>query len=229
MAGTGAASAASRSASNSCAARTRGSPPGPAGSTSAAGFRCGSFSVRLGNSLTPVIASERFASRFRRCSQATATRSRTSPSASARTMPPARSISVNQAHAAWASSSVSDSTYQEPPAGSSTRASDPSSTSRLWVLRAIRRENASGRPSAASNGCTVTTSAPPTPAAKQATVVRSMLTHGSRRVVITDEVTACWRWPRTSGEAPDSSPTRSHRRRAARSAAIVVNWSAVAA
>jgi hypothetical protein len=59
------------------------------------------------------------------------------------------------------------------------------------VFRAIRRENESGRPSAASNGCTVTTSAPPTPAAKQATVVRSMFTHGSRFVVMTDEVTAC--------------------------------------
>jgi hypothetical protein len=54
------------------------------------------------------------------------------------------------------------------------------------VLRAIRREKASGRPSAASKGCTVTTSAPPTPAAKQATVVRSMLTQGSRLVVITE-------------------------------------------
>ena len=56
-----------------------------------------------------------------------------------------------------------------------------------------------------------------------------MFTHGSRRVVITDEVTACCRWPRTSGEAPLTSPTRSHSRRAARSAAMVVNWSAVAA
>ena len=127
-----------------------------------------------------------------------------------------------------ARASVSDSTYQEPPAGSSTRARWPSSTSRFWVLRAIRREKASGRPSAASNGCTVTTSAPPTPAAKQATVVRSRFTHGSCFVVITDEVTACCRWPRTSADAPLTSPTRSHSRRAARSAAIVVNWSALA-
>ena len=97
------------------------------------------------------------------------------------------------------------------------------------MFRAIRREKASGRPSAASNGCTVTTSAPPTPAAKQATVVRSRLTHGSRCVVITDEVTACCRWARASGEAPLASPTRSHSRRAARSPAMVVNWSALAA
>jgi hypothetical protein len=48
-------------------------------------------------------------------------------------------------------------------------------------------------------------------------------------VVITEEVTACCRWPRASGEAPLSSPTRSHSRRAARSPAIVVNWSALAA
>ena len=49
------------------------------------------------------------------------------------------------------------------------------------MLRAIRRANASGRPSASSNGSTVTASAPPTPAASLATVVRSMFTHGSRR------------------------------------------------
>jgi len=94
------------------------------------------------------------------------------------------------------------------------------------VLRAMRRENASGSPSTASKGCTVTTSAPPTPAAKQATVVRSRFTHGSRRVVMTDEVTACCRCPRASADAPLTSPTRSHSRRAARSPAIVVNWSA---
>ena len=96
------------------------------------------------------------------------------------------------------------------------------------MLRAIRRAKESGRPSAASKGCTVTESAPPTPAAKQATVVRSMLTQGSRLVVITEEVTACWCWPRTSGAAPLTSPTRSQSRRAARSAAMVVNWSALA-
>ena len=102
---------------------------------------------RFGNSLTPVIASVAVRqplrpARPRRRRSGRATR----PESSAATSPPARSISVNQSHAAWARESVSDSTYQEPPAGSSTRARCPSSTSRLWVLRAIRREKASGRP-----------------------------------------------------------------------------------
>jgi hypothetical protein len=59
--------------------------------------------------------------------------------------------------------------------------------------------------------------------------VRSRLTHGSRLVVMTEEVTACWRWARTSGAAPLASPTLSQRRRAARSPAMAVNWSALAA
>ncbi len=96
------------------------------------------------------------------------------------------------------------------------------------VLRAMRRANASGRPSAWSNGSTVTDSAPPTPAPSVASVVRSMFTHGSRRVIITGEVTACCRCAPAAG-APDASATRAHSRRAARSLAIVRNWSAVAA
>ena len=86
---------------------------------------------------------------------------------------------------------MSRSTYQEPPAGSITFARCDSSSSTDWVFRAMRRANASGSPTAASNGSTVTASAPPTPADSPATVVRSMFTHGSRRVIITDEVTAC--------------------------------------
>lgn len=59
------------------------------------------------------------------------------------------------------------------------------------VLRAMRRANASGSPSVWSKGSTVTESAPPVPAASVAMVARSMFTHGSRRVIITGEVTAC--------------------------------------
>ncbi len=94
------------------------------------------------------------------------------------------------------------------------------------MLRATRRANSSGRPMAASNGCTVTESAPPSPAASVAIVVRSMFTHGSRRVIIAEDVTACC----TCGTStPDTSATRAHNRRAARSFAMVRNWSAVAA
>ena len=91
---------------------------------------------------------------------------------------------------------MSVSTYQEPPAASRTRPRLDSSCRIDWVLRAIRRARSSGSPSAASNGSTVIASAPPTAAAKQATVVRSMFTHGSRRVIIAAEVTACCRCPR---------------------------------
>src|SRR3712207_9156600 len=87
------------------------------------------------------------------------------------------------------------------------RSSDPSSTSSDWVLRAIRRENASGRPSAASNGCTVTASAPPTPAAKQATVVRSRFVYGSRRVAQTGGGQA---WRRHAAAARGGPPPFAH-------------------
>ena len=58
--------------------------------------------------------------------------------------------------AATARSSVSFSTAYAPPAGSATCATCDSSMSRCEVLRAIRRPNASGRPSGLSNGSTVT-------------------------------------------------------------------------
>ena len=73
-------------------------------------------------------------------------------------------------------------------------------------------------------------SAPPTPAAKQASVARRMLFHGSRRVSIVQELTACCHWPPASAGDPallgDPWPRC---RRAARSLAMVANWSAVAA
>jgi len=215
-----------RSASNACALRTLGRPP-PGGS--GAGSRRTAGSARLGNSLTPVTGSRRCARSSLRAAQVRAIRSPTSPDDSAAACPPARSISWNQAQAARASSSVRLSTYQEPPAGSITRARCDSSTRIAWVLRAIRRAKASGRPSALSKGCTVTASAPPTPAARQATVPRSMFTQGSRSVAITDEVTACWRCAAPSPVMPLTSATRDQSRRAARSLAMVVNWSAVAA
>jgi hypothetical protein len=77
---------------------------------------------------------------------------------------------------ALASSSVSDSTYQEPPAGSITRPRLDSSAAMTWVLRAILRENELGRPAAWSNGRTVMASAPPVAAPNVAMVARSMLT-----------------------------------------------------
>ncbi len=105
-----------------------------------------------------------------------------------------------------ARSSVSFSTAYAPPAGSATRATCDSDMSSARVLRAIRRPNASGAPSGLSNGSTVTASAPPTPAANAATVVRSMLTHGSYLLSIGRLVTACWCCARSL--VPLSSSTR---------------------
>ena len=191
------------------------------------GARSTGCSARFGNSLTPVIASARVAMPAERACQVAASRRSSAPDRKASTIPPCASIAVNWAHAAWASSSVSRSTYQEPPAGSITPATDDSSSSTAWVLRAIRRGERVGEADRRVEGCTVTASAPPTPAPKQASVVRSMFTHGSRRVIIADEVTACCACGACA--APETSRTRAHSRRAARNLAIVRNWSAVAA
>jgi hypothetical protein len=122
---------------------------------------------------------------------------------------------------------VSFSTAYAPPAGSVTVATCDSEISSALVLRAIRRPNASGVPRGLSKGTTVTASAPPTPAANAATVVRSMFTQGSYLLIIGRLVTACWCWSRTS--APLSSRIRAQSLRAARSLAMVVNCSSVAA
>ena len=58
------------------------------------------------------------------------------------------------------------------------------------VLRAMRRAKASGRPSAALNGSTVTASAPPTAAASAAMVPRTMFPCGSRLVIMRQAVSA---------------------------------------
>jgi hypothetical protein len=196
----------------------------PAGSGT--GSRSTGFSSRSGNSLTPVIGAFRVATSRSRRARTSAARSATSPESSAATAPPAPSISWRTAQAARARASVSDSTYQDPPAGSAMRARCASSSRRIWVLRAMRRENAPGAPIASSNGATVTASAPPTPAANPASVPRSRFTYGSRRVSIVGDVTAC---RLITCAAPEASVTRDHSRRAARSFAMVPNWSAVAA
>ena len=58
------------------------------------------------------------------------------------------------------------------------------------MLRAMRRANASGKPSAAVNGSTVIASAPPRAAANTAMVARRMFTCGSRRVSMRHAVSA---------------------------------------
>ena len=222
-------SARSRSSSCHCDQRMRGSPLAGRPAGRAAAGLLSRVSPTRGNSLTPVTASRRRASASRRRSRLAASRSETIPAASAARSPPDRSISWNQAQDLTASCSVRSSTYQDPPAGSMTRATWDSSTSSAWTLRATRRASLSGCPIAASKGATVIASAPPTPAEKQASVARRMLFHGSRRVSIDQELTACCRCPAASDVTPHCWATRAQTRRAARSLAIVANWSAVAA
>src|SRR5580693_3525782 len=104
--------------------------------------------------------------------------------------------------------------FDEPRPGSSTRPTCDSSRSSSWVLRAIRRAKllaVPGKPPgmATSNGNTSTVSAPPTPAPKAASVVRSMFTQGSRWVIIGSDVSACTTAPPPSG-SPTTSATRAH-------------------
>jgi argininosuccinate lyase len=73
---------------------------------------------------------------------------------------------------------------------------------------------------AASKGWTVMASAPPIAAPKHAVVVRSMFTHGSRRVIMAEDGTTCCA---CGCAAPHASVTRAHNRRAARSLAMVEN------
>ena len=107
-----------------------------------AGARTTGSSSTNANSLTPVIGARRWAMSSARSSRAVASSASIVPSSSAASAPPARSIAVNRDHAARASSSVSDSMYQEPPAASITRARLDSSCRTDWVLRAMRRATA---------------------------------------------------------------------------------------
>ena len=90
--------------------------------------------------------------------------------------PPAFSISRNSDHAASQSCCVSFSMPPEPAAGSDTLPRLDSSSSTSCVLRATRRANGSGNPSASVCGNTVIASAPPSPAENVAIVARSMFT-----------------------------------------------------
>ena len=83
-------------------------------------------------------------------------------------MPPAASISWNNAQAVRQSWSVKSSTLPEPADGSATLARCDFSSRTSCVLRAMRRAKRSGNPSAAVNGRTVIASAPPNAAAKAA-------------------------------------------------------------
>ena len=136
-----------RRASNAAAGRYTGRPPPgrPAGGGAAVrGDRL--LVAGRGNSLTPVIGVARGVATSVSPGRAHGGGQplRDQPGVERGDRAARRSISWKNAQAARASSSVSDSTYQEPPAGSITRARCDSSTRSDWVLRAIRRENGVG-------------------------------------------------------------------------------------
>ena len=101
-----------------------------------------------GKAETPVSSRAPVATALRRACNVRSRRAWKVPLATAFAMPPSASIAWKISQALRARSSVSFSTYQLPPAGSTTRPRPLSSISTSWVLRAMRRAKASGRPSA---------------------------------------------------------------------------------
>ena len=163
-------------------AGTRAGPP--SGRRPARAPRCDRLLGRSGNSLTPVIGVRRVATSVSAAPPGRPRRaSATSPESSAATAPPAASISWKNAQRG--AGEVVGERLDVP--GAARRVDHPRQVrlldqQRLGVAGDPPGERRRQRPSAASNGSTVTASAPPTPAAKPATVARSRFTHGSRRV-----------------------------------------------
>ena len=109
----------------------------------------GTLSSALGNSLTPMIGARRWSMSASRAARVAAMRSSTMPASTAARKPPAASTSWKTFQARSASSSVSRSTYHDPPAGSITLATFDSSSRTVWVLRASRGRQVARR---SSNG-----------------------------------------------------------------------------
>ena len=139
----------SRSRSNTIESR-RGARARSPPVTAVRARRAAGCSPETGNIDTPVSGRRRVTICRSRSVHACSTQPCSSPSARARTAPPARSTSWKRDHTASATWSVRDSRYQEPPPGSVTRPTLDSSASRIWVLRASRRPSRSGRPSTVS-------------------------------------------------------------------------------
>jgi len=224
---------ASRRRSNGSASRTRGiasvvsaTVASFGAATGATSSTVGGVSARSGKSLVPVSVSLRRATACSRCARTAAILPWINPRSSAIQTPPAASISWNCSQAAAHSLLVMSSSAPEPATGSATLARFDSSSRMSCVLRAMRRAWRSGRPSAAVCGSTVMLSAPPSPAAATATVLRSMFTAGSRRVSMRQAVSAAT-WV-GCGASPQASSMRDHNLRSARSLAMVMNWSASA-
>jgi hypothetical protein len=96
---------------------------------------------------------------------------------------------------AWrSSSSVSASTYQEPPSGSATFMTPVSSMISCWVRSAIWAAFALGRASTSSRAFVCSDWVPPRIAARASTAVRVMLLSGCCAVRLTPAV---WVWKRS--------------------------------
>ena len=172
-----------RSASNASSRRTRGSPP--RGRRRVPAARSTGSSARFGNSLTPVIGS-------RRCARSAAAPAQVAgeplgdQTGAQRGGLAARPLDLLEQRPGRVGEFVGEP-LDVP--GAARRVDDPG---QVRLLQQDRRGVAGDAPGEAvgqaeawSKGSTVTASAPPTPAPRQATVVRSMFTHGSRRVIIT--------------------------------------------
>ena len=193
---------------------------------SAYGALSGSVSCRFGNSVSPVSGSFRWATcgparrRPRRCGPAASRRRGRRTAAGA-------SIRPSSSQPATARSSVSFSTANAPPAGSATLADVGLLDQQRGGVAAIRRLKPSGRPSGKSNGSTVT--APHRRRRRERRHAGAQHVHqGSYLVIIGLDVSA-WSTMCDGLATPLSSSIRAHRRRTARSLAMVTNCSSLAA
>ena len=124
--------------------------------------------------------------------------------------------------ASASSSSVSASTYQEPPSGSATLTTPVSSMITCWVRSAISAACSLGSASTSSSALVCSELVPPSTAASASTAVRTMLLSGCWAV---SDTPAVWVWNRSHCASAVVAPytSRSQRaqiRRAARNFAI---------
>ena len=140
--------------------------------------------------LVPTKRSLRIAIFLARCAATSATCFCGVPALRTANMPSCSSISWNCSQAFFAISPVIVSTYQQPPAGSTTLSKWPSSLSTIWTFRAIRLEKSLGCLKISSKGLTCMESTPPATPENASVETRSMLTQGSTWVLFQVEVRA---------------------------------------
>ena len=152
-----------------------------------------SVSVSALKEFTPMMMSLPLSIRACLSAAASSIRILGSPASIAFTMPPASSISSMRAQALPAISSVSFSTYTDPPQGSTTRLTSVSSRRKIWVFRAIRAEKSVGSAIASSSALVCNDCVCPITAAIASIQVRLTLLNGSCSVRLHPDVWQCVR------------------------------------